>query len=478
MKNRLPLILILILGFVFRVVNLRTVPGWWPDEGVMLNIATNLLHGKLQMFAFTYPMNPHPPIFFITAIPFIKILGANILAVRSVGAITGSVSIILVYIIAKELGGKVTGTMAALLAATFPTILLTSRIGLSYELLSMLFLLNLTLLIFWSKNKNLNYLIMASIIAGLCSVTSYVGIAAIVFTLTFVCLNDWRKLIHAAIYCVLPFLLYLTIFICIDKQAFVHDILYLFTRPESSNGSKQLVESYKKLFLASPFMISMAIGFFLSKNRLGVLTLLYILIISLLEFTTRGYWWCMLSFMPLVVIGPAVTLGFLIEQQKYWRVAAVLIFVMIFGIFTFDSYKKIFIDKTFHLVEEKIFAPKSQEKLEFAVNYINQNTNATDMVISSPHISWMIHAKPTDPILSYVSHDRATTNFPDDMNSTGRFVYNPDYNNAKYYLEDNFMTNWFDHQPFIKESVLDPIRNSWIMVMDNGEFKVYENPKH
>lgn len=479
-RNGLPLLalaVIIVVAILLRFVNLYKVPGWWPDEGVMLNIATNLSHWRMQMFSFIYPMNPHPPLFFLLGTVFIKFFGSSILTLRTLSAVLGTLTVIITFFTGRKLKDNTTGLLAAALVAVTPAIILTSRLALSYELLSFLYSLTLLLALIWSNKKDDRILILASLCAGFCVVTSYIGLVAIAFLLIFVAALAWRKIALALAYSLIPVALYVVIILFIDRDAFVHDILYMFSRPENAIGTGEIVQSFRKLIRGFPFLALGAVGYFFTKQKLGLFALFFVILIASAEFKTRGLWWYMMTFMPILCLGLGSLLSELLSKRDLPRVTGIFLatFVFIFGFW--QSTRNVFVNKNFALEEEKNFSPSDFPKLEEAVNYINQNTTTNDMVLSSAHLSWMLHAKASDPILSYVSHNKSTTNFPDDMEKTGRFVYNPDYTKAKYLLEDKFMRGWFPGQPGIKEGVMDPIKRDWKLVFDSNEFKIYLNPK-
>jgi len=469
--------LIVVVAAILRFVNLSTTPGWWPDEGVMLNIATNLSHGKMQMFSFTYPMNPHPPLFFLLGVPFIKIFGSSILSLRILSALLGTASTIIAFLIGRKMKNDLAGLLSALLVAVTPAIILTSRIALSYELLSTLYLLTLLLVLVWDQKKRDVMLVLASVVAGLCTITSYGGVVAIVFLLVFVAFRNWRKLPICLVFSPLPAVIYIAVMLALDRNAFLHDIKYMLIRPESQIGAMQILQSFKSLVIGFPVLMIGLIGFFFAKRKTGIFVLGFALLIALIEFKTRGYWWYMMTFLPIMTLGLSIFIAEVIFKVRIFRILGIIIATMTIVISLYQSLETTLVNKSFGLIEERIFSPEDLEKLKLVTNFVNDNTTGEDTVLSSAHISWMLHALPSDPILSYVSHNKSTTNFPDDMQKTGRFVYDPDFKRAKYHLEDKFMRNWFPGQPGIEENVLRPIHDNWDIIFDFGEFKLYANPE-
>src|SRR6185312_17212193 len=66
---------ILALFAFFHLWRLDATPGWDPQEGYNLDIAWNLAHGRLRLFALTSAFAQHPPLFFLQLAFFIHLFG-------------------------------------------------------------------------------------------------------------------------------------------------------------------------------------------------------------------------------------------------------------------------------------------------------------------------------------------------------------------------------------------------------------------
>lgn len=481
------LAIIVAIGIFLRFCNLAVTPGWWPDEGVMLNIANNAVHGKMQMFSLTYPFVPHPPVYFYIAGLWMKIFGVSILAVRALSATIGVVSIILVYGITKKLGSRFSATISALVFACFPAILIDDRIGLSYPLLALFMLLSVYYYLKFSESKKPLFILLSALFAGLCPITSYAGIVLSIIIFLLIIINVKKvgySAFWATILLFLPFLTYLYAVGMVDAPAVVHDLKYMLNeRPENAKPAiENIVNGAKSMYNANGILTFGIIGLLLAKNRNKYIVVIIAIAIALTEFKTRGYWWYISTYFPLLIVGIGLLFGYARNLMTKLRIPNILTALIIFAIaiyIFFPYFRKSFVTvyngNSFGLSEERIFAPQNQTKLKNAISYINSHTDSDDVVMSSAHLTWMIDAMPSDPVQAYVYAGNATTNFPDDMYSTGRFVYDVSLENTKYFLDDNFVKNWFAFQPGIKENITSKIYENWTKVFDNGEFKVYLN---
>src|SRR3989344_479822 len=109
MKNKIIIILIVILGAVLRLNQITTLPALNADEAALGYNAYSLIqtgkdeHGQSWPIVFKSFGDYKPGIYIYLAIPFVKLLGLNVLAVRLPGLILSIISIFLIYILVKEL---------------------------------------------------------------------------------------------------------------------------------------------------------------------------------------------------------------------------------------------------------------------------------------------------------------------------------------------------------------------------------------
>lgn len=222
------LLLIVLLSAFFRVYDLGTLPSWYWDEGVNLNIASNLMHGRLQMFSLTYPFVPHPPLFFLVVMSLFKVWGVSILAIRNVTAACGILTTIMLYFAGREIFDERIALASSFLYAVFPAAIYWSRMGLANNLLVLLSVVSFFFMGRYMRKSQKFDLYMALTTAGLSFVTEYAGIATI-FAIAYLLFRHERR-VFPVIISFIPFSFFAVAMLAIMPGAFLSDFLFLIKR--------------------------------------------------------------------------------------------------------------------------------------------------------------------------------------------------------------------------------------------------------
>ncbi len=127
---------ILALCVVFHVYRLTRTPGWDPQEGYNLDIAWNLAHGRLRLFALRSDFAQHPPLFYLQLALVIRLLGYNILAVRALAALYAILTCGALLVVGRRLVGDAATLWGAVVFTVAPIMLANTRWGYSYAQLS------------------------------------------------------------------------------------------------------------------------------------------------------------------------------------------------------------------------------------------------------------------------------------------------------------------------------------------------------
>jgi len=121
------LLLVLLLGLILRVFWLDKFPaGFTADEAGQGYDAYSILKTGRDSWSQFFPLFPRgfgdfkPPLYMYAAIPSVAVFGLNEFAVRLPAAIAGTLSILVVYLLAKELFSQKTAFLAALLMSISP----------------------------------------------------------------------------------------------------------------------------------------------------------------------------------------------------------------------------------------------------------------------------------------------------------------------------------------------------------------------
>lgn len=191
------LILIVIIAFWLRSLNIATVPrhGATFDEFAWTWLGINLIqkgmpiswsphpqykereHLRYQGAAFwiVKPYLEHPPLFGLLAGSFALLNGAKDMYdvtlgnIRPFAVILGIFSIFMIFLLVKEIYGKEIALFSSLLYATVPTVVIGSRIVQNENFLIPFWLLSLYLILKYLKTGRESFRNTATVIAGLLS---------------------------------------------------------------------------------------------------------------------------------------------------------------------------------------------------------------------------------------------------------------------------------------------------------------------
>jgi len=483
--------LFVLLAIFFRFWHLNQSPGWFPDEGVDLSIAWNLLHGKMQLFAISYPFVPHPPLYFLVSFVPLAIFGKSIFALRFTSAIFALVNVYLIYLIAREItSSKLVARLAALIFIVFPIAIINGRYGLTYE-----FFLTLSYLAFYFSLKFMEegrskQLMWAAAMAGLAAITSYLGAIVILLVLVLTLIKSKRDFIKTLLLATGPFVIYIAVMYLIFRENFIGDIVYTFSRPEVIGGDVQtnsILARFGTMIGSSPFYFFAIPGLFLLKNRFRYIVPATACVLTLFELRFKNTAFFFTLFVSLGLALLFVNLyQFLRDKTQPWQpqrkflkptilILAMTLITLPLSLPAGAAAISIARGKWFGISSEKWYAPDNMADAQKAAEFVNSNTTSNDVVSASAHFSSLLNSSVCDPILMTVYEGYATTNFPKYF-SPNRFMYNCSFRNVKFFVSDKFTENWYAFQPNIRQSVLDRIWTGWPVAFEAGEYKVFRNP--
>lgn len=173
--KKLVIILILVLAFALRFYHLGSLPALNADEAAIGYNAYSLIqtgmdeHGNPWPIHFQSFNDYKPGLYFYIVLPFVKFLGLNIWSVRIPGAFIGVLSVLLIYLLVKQLFGEkgvkigkwnlTLAEVSAFFLAISPWHIHFSRGG--WEVNTATFLMTLGLLFFLKAIKNRRLLFYA-----------------------------------------------------------------------------------------------------------------------------------------------------------------------------------------------------------------------------------------------------------------------------------------------------------------------------
>ncbi len=518
-KNFIELLLILVilaLAGYLRLAHIETNPGWYSDEGTLINIAQNLMQGKVQYLAINQSILivGRPPLFVAMLAVLFRIFGDGIETLRVFTGSLGVISVGLLYWVVRRMLGRKgipLALLSALMLAIYPQAIFYNRLGFSYNLL-----MPMALLTFWGLWEYLNtmkvaWLVLAALAVGLGGASDLMMFTFAPVVVLVVSTRRWRDLLWALPLIALPFSLYALVMLITVPQAFLFDLNFTLFRLGEVPWFAQfpiMVLNYGTLLIQNLWFALAIIGFFLlPRFRIKMLSLLMFFVPIVLLGRTISLTGLGLNYIsplfPFVAMGAAALFiegwplvlevaqnGFnVLFKQWGWipqhkngrwvRARAVVLgsslvfFLIIITPVLISAFLSVFqvqnglssgID---NLLVNAIDAGK-------VADYVNQHSEADDVVLTSPAISWLFDSQIADFQMAIAAEGKATKHFPADI-PLERFAFDPRYTQARYVVIDPVWRNWAAaNMPEVEAMIADV--KKWTLVFQSGEIDVYENP--
>ncbi|YAI81930.1 MAG: ArnT family glycosyltransferase [cyanobacterium endosymbiont of Rhopalodia sterrenbergii] len=169
---------IVILGFLLRVIFLGTIPnGFFPDEASNAYDAYSIIHtlrdqyGEFLPAYFKSANDYREGLYIYLMVPFIKVFGLNVFGARMTSAVIGSLTVLVLYYLTKEIFSQRVALFSALLLAISPWHIHFSRITFRAILFPLLFCL--ALLIFLRSFKTPKLIPISSLLFAVSIYTFY-----------------------------------------------------------------------------------------------------------------------------------------------------------------------------------------------------------------------------------------------------------------------------------------------------------------
>ncbi len=512
----LAMLLIVIMAAFIRYPNLENNPGWYTDEGTLIDIAQHINKGEIQYMAVkdSVLMFGRPPLFVnLLALAF-RLFGPGILTLRVVSATLGIVTIVMLYLVIRLcLGHK--GIPLAFLSSIMLTVspmgIFYSRVGYSYIFLSPLILLTVLGAWKYAYSGNRWWLILASLAIGIGSLSDVMIISVLPALLIVVLIRRWRDIFLSLGIALLPFLIYICVMLFIQPQAFLFDLQNIFTRSEGFSLVAIVpawIINYGLILAYDYWFFPALIGIFLIRPiRFGQLILLFIAVPLFVVgrsfiFAGIGYYYVS-PILPLIATGVAAVilygtpkiitftndaLTFIVKrlviknahlcEKIYSKVIKTLsIFVVIWLVFvpvSFFFFNTLYQVNT-HLENKLDWILVDPVEARHAIDYIDQHTIPDDLVLSSPAIAWALDCQTADFQMSLAYGEIKTVHFPTGI-PVERFAYDASLSQAKYVVIDPVWKNFGMTSILEVKQMANEIISNWQMVFSDGDIQIYQNP--
>jgi len=258
-KRMIILGLVLLLSFSLRFYNIQNIGLKYVDEGIYLYEASWLNNDNYG--SIYEPMSSLKPLFVMFISASLKIFGYHDYSGLVVSALFGTLTVLVVFLIGKELYNWKTGVIAALIFSTTKLHLIFSRSVLAES--TMLFFFSLTILfyILAKKRNNKLFYILTGITAGICFEVKYIAAILIVlifiYELILVFKEGFRKFAVNIMLIVTPFFAVFFAFFGIYKILGINYSYYLL-------GRIALIDMGNKIITQIPFLAN------IPKTNMGV----------------------------------------------------------------------------------------------------------------------------------------------------------------------------------------------------------------
>ena len=520
-KQYLPalgLVCLVAISAALRLPGLYTSPYWAGDEGYNLNIAQNLVQGRLQMYALSYAFVQHPPLFFLILGAAIKLLGANILTLRLVTAVCGIITTGFVYAIGRQTNGERGGFLAGLLFAVWPLATLSNRWGDTYNLLMLIGAATL-----WAGLQGIEarrretqgcigargWLLIAAFLAGLGPVSDVEGLYLVAWIVLVALYTDRRlsTLIPVVALAILPGLVFLGWILAVSPDVYMFDLTHNVDRV--NKGAAQIITwflNYQAYLLVDYWLALGLLGLFmLRRGRGAVLGLAVLMLLVILQVRSPNpYFRTAVPTLPVVALGLGMlldrALAFLLDWlNTLWRGSAfarlpalaglrplwttVPLVIFIGGpllIATGTSIIGASGEYQTRIDNVLVTQPGNAEKV---AAFLNTTAAPDDVVLLSPHYSWLVNRKSAEILQSVVSQGTSAGFYPSGI-PANRWVYDPYYRGGqvRYIVVDDFWRTWVDELSkaspgkLPEAAQLADVESTWTPVFQAGEYTVYRRP--
>lgn len=474
----LALLVTLGIALDLRIYHNALVPGWYNDEGTLINIANNLNLGHLEYLGIqdSLLISARQPLFVWLLAFLFRLFGSGIQTLRTFTGILGVINTGLIFLILRK-QDRFLALLCALTYALFPKAILYSRLGFSYNLVALLVLLSFWASYTYLKTGQRRFIFTSALFLGLGLLSDLVAFAFIPVIIIIVLWKRWKDLFITFGLIILPFSIYSVVMLLIAPEAFLFDFNNIFFRVSSSSLPVQFISIlinsgwvYQDiLFLLGIFGILLY-----PSARLKKILLLFILIPFLLISRTNpivgqaNYF--ITPLIPFYAMGAGYLLylfsksiyrfshgvyeqalsHFNINHQKSGMRLLSAAFDLVFIILLILSPLIFNILNTHYQIQTSTYQTGFEwvsidvTEAVAAVNFINANVESEDVVLTSPALAWAMHGNASDYQISIAQAGYKTVHFPSNI-PEDRFRFDVDYRQAKYIVIDNIWRNWAEN---------------------------------
>lgn len=508
--------LILGVGAYLRFARLTATPGYYSDEGTLLDIAHHLLQGKWQYLALNRStlLVARMPLFPLLLAAASKIMGEGIATLRTITASLGVASILGTYALSRQLGGRTLGVIAAAVLAIHPLAVVYSRLGFSYNLLAVLALLVGILILRFLDRGALKLMFTAGLLIGIGTISDLL-MAVYLIPVGLIGTSRGRKAMLACLLgAALPLALYATYMWLTAGSAFMFDLRFTLGRLSAIPLYGQFpvaTLNYARLLQLDPWFVPAMFGIFAmrtNRNRWFML-LMFLLPLLLIARSVTGLaglgYYYLIAVLPFATIGIAqlVIVGTPLVLQSFrggidrlfarwgwspsaWQsrwltaravtlIVSLALFILVLSPFLISGMTTVIgIQRTLSTPIDFLLVDSVDARQ--AAEFVNSRTDSSDLVVASPALVWLLDAQASDFQLSLAAAGQETLHFPQDLPSD-RLEYDPTLSRASFVIVDGIWRNWAEPVMPAVSDLLEEVEG-WPLVFELNGVRVYGNPRN
>lgn len=513
----------------FHLWRLTQTPGWDPQEGYNLDLAWNLLHGRLRLFALTQDFAQHPPLFYLQLALFIRVFGYGMLAVRALVAVYAIATCAAILLLGWRLLGVGAALWGAAVYTVAPVMLANTRWGYSYDMLALVGLLCLAAA--WRALNATDalaarrWLLVAAGLAGLAAFSDYVGVAWIAFVALIGLRQGWRRGLLALAVGAGALAAGLLVCLALAPKVFFADALSTGGRAAGNNPLVALILwlfNYQRLLSYDAWLLLGAVGLFLIGRQrvrdtlLGASALLALVILKVRTVGPSVH--TIVPLLPLLALGAGVALAagaarlfawsaeWLAPLDRWlaaWRsdgataeqqagvtllsraLTALLVFVVIGSpVALAGASDAVGLAGTLRTPQDNLLAPPVDAQATIA--FVLGRARPGDLTLASPQLAWAFdapedtHGRPlgiegADITQTVAYGGQAAAFYPAGL-PRSRWAYDISVGRARFVIVDDLLRQLAapDQLPALAPLLAQAER--WPVVYRRGQYVVYERP--
>jgi len=506
---RLGLVAVISIGAYLRFFALRDVPSWVSDEGSNMDIAYSLAQGKLAYFAIGHSsfINGHPHLFYLLLAGIYRLVDFDLVWARGLTALYGVVTIVLLYVVVRQMFNRTIALLAALILAIYPHAVIYNRMAFTYNQLQPLYIMAYYLLWRYLKDRDRKWLIYVSLCVTAALVTDWAATSLLAILLIVVMVKRPKQLVWVLPLSLSASVVWGLVMWNASGQPFLDDLAFTLSRVGGSPFEQiaRIVLLYPAVLEWDVWLFAGGLGLFLIPERLQRVLALVLFYGSLLLTVRAGAAsgiasYLLIPLFPFVALGLAIFISHIVPLlirefegdldavlkgrsilqicPQGWRmvrliVVGVAVFVIALSPLVAMLAEGLFLDyklSTAHLAGT-LADPTEAENV---ANFVNANASADDIVLASPSILWLFRAQVADFQQAVAITGHRTQHYPAGI-PKDRFLFDCSLENADFVVLDPLWRGWASQMmPEVAQMVTEV--EAWPLALKAGDFEVYRNP--